>query len=275
MKINYCIGTWSGTRARIPFDDSFIRRHIDHLNTLQHQIDQITIGHPENPDETPEYTKYLRSLTSLDTGTPIVVHDTPNQGMSYGQWSRIFLKYRNQFTHYLFIEDDYVPMLDDFDSIMARMLEQKGCGYLCGLMLDQSGRFGIKKVCHAAISNGIATSETLQSIVDQQGHLTPETPAPRGFMGEDQVRFSVYITKSGFSIDDYSDQFASPYYSFNNNLRIYGPGKLNLIVPLQCFEDRLWNIDAFYVNGRKNSFKNTPFNPRVPFESHPNQGSRR
>lgn len=130
-KINYVIATWGQERKGLVKSYPYLAKHIDQLNKVRHSFSQVTIGRPRCPNELPNYTSCIDNLKSLKDGTPIVVHEMPNEGMSYGQYSRIFDLYRDQFTHYLFMEDDYVPVEDDFDTILADMFDEKEkCGYL-------------------------------------------------------------------------------------------------------------------------------------------------
>jgi hypothetical protein len=251
-KINYCLGTWSGERGGVPFDDSYLRRHIQHLNNLQHDLSQISIGHPKNPHESPEYTKYLRSLTALDDGTPIVVHDTPNRNMSYGQWLHMFQCYGNQFSHYILMEDDYVPAKDNFDSILHDMYEEKhkscNCGYLCGLIYDRSGRYGQVLKRHAGVSNGITSTPVLQAVVK-------ECVIPMPTAGHDQIRFSQQFIKSGFTIDDYLDQYRTAYYRIGKLVCIFEPSKKDLIIPIQCLDSSVvFDIEEWFENENKRSY---------------------
>ena len=260
IKTNYCLATWSGPRKGIPMDDSFLRKHIEHLNTIKHSLSQVTIGHPRYDSEDQQFTTYLRGLSSLDDGTPIVVHYAPNKAMSYGQWSRIFELYRKQFTHYIFIEDDYVPVKDEFDSTLVNMYEKKRkddplLGFLCGLVL---GRGLTKKhPLHAAISNGISSSDVLQEIFKKFGTLVPYNAV----YSAAQVKFSRFILETGFSLDDYLDQYRSVFYKSGKKIAEYlgeEESKDDLIMPIQCLKPETpWDIMVHTFDNKKWEYSST------------------
>jgi hypothetical protein len=258
----YCIAAWSGPRKCLDFDDSYLRRHIDHLNNIKHNLLQVSIGHPRNPDEAPEYTEYIRSLTKLSDGTPIVVHDLPNQSMSYGQWSRIFQYYGDRFSHYIFIEDDYVPVKNHFDSILVDMFdgmsESDNCGYLCGLVFDRTGRYGEVARMHAAVSNGISSARVLQTIVDKFDFLVSKYSSTH--MGV-QIDFSSRFCKSGFGISDYLDRYQTVFKPRKTKwITIYGPGRENLIVPVDCLDPNArWHIETISEDGIIKRYRNSTF----------------
>jgi len=133
MKFHYVIGTWSGDRSRSHLDTGkfYIKEHIKQLCSLKHNLDRITVGYPKNPKEDPEYKQYMNSLGSLDLGIPITVLPTPNVGMSYGQYSAVFEKFGTECEYYIFMEDDYVPVIDYFDEKLLEILMEKDCDYIC------------------------------------------------------------------------------------------------------------------------------------------------
>jgi len=254
-KINYFMATWSGQRAKTQFDDSHLKKHIAQLNRVKHNLSQITIGYPRNPDVTPEYHKYILGLKQLDDGTPIVVIPMPNLGISYGQYSRMYELCRNRFDYYIFVEDDYVPVLDEFDLVLVNMLDALGdsCGLLCGVVYDdQPGRYNKKIVPrHAAVSNGIATSASLEKIRRRLGELFPQN----SWGGDAQVKFSQNFLKSGLQILDYVDQYPVKYYSHDKGLWIFqeapdDPPRPDIFIPSQCLDlDRLWTVEWRFKTG--------------------------
>jgi hypothetical protein len=218
----YAMASWSGSRTNVTFDDSYVERHIEQLKKIKNNITQISIGNPDNPSKRLEFEEYIKSLTNV-SGVPVVVHDVPNIGRSYGQWSRMYEQYRNQFDYYIFVEDDYQPALDNFDTVLIDMYEKKNCGFLCGLILDKTGRYGIKAERHAGITNGIASSSALEKVRDRFCCL----PHDMGEYANGQIIFSNGFLESGLSIAEYIDtgEYRALYYDQNEKIRIYGPNK--------------------------------------------------
>lgn len=215
----YTMASWSGSRSEVSFDDSYVERHIEQFKKVKNNITQISIGNPFNPSKRTEFEEYIKSL-KFANNVPIVVHDLPNIGRSYGQWARIYERYRTQFDYYIFVEDDYQPVLDDFDSVLIEMYEEKKCGFLCGLVLDETGRYGIEGPKHAGITNGIASSKVLEKVRDHFCCL----PHDMGDYANGQILFSNGFLEVGESIEEYidTDEYRSLYYDHSNNIRVYG-----------------------------------------------------
>lgn len=228
MKINYMLAAWSGDgNGRYP-NDFFIKQHIEKLNTIPHSLSQVSVGHPHNPEELKEYTDYIQSLKALDDGTPIVVFPMENNGRSYGQYSRMFDACRDQFTHYIFIEDDYIPCLDGFDVKLANMFDNiENCGLLCSLFVNN----------HAAISNGITSYEVLNNMWDKYGilYLLQEGK----YKHISQKKWSYMFMNAGYEIHDWIHEYRSLYHRHSARPRSYTDGVHHddIIVPIQFWEN--------------------------------------
>lgn len=240
VKVNYLIGTWSGLRNNAEFDDGVLKRHLAKLDQVEHSLSQISIGHPHNPDERREYTNWIMSLKETAKGVPIKVHSVPNNGRSYGQWSHMFNCYRDQFTHFIFIEDDYVPVKNNFDQILVDSFDYQyqvsRCGFLCGLVLDKSGRYGtVMEQKHAAIANGISSNTVLKEV---WRHFQMLPHDQKGY-SDGQVLFSQGFLKTGFTLQEYLDQYRCLYWQHADKIRWYWDGKHNedLIVPIQYLDN--------------------------------------
>ncbi len=219
------LGTWSGHGCGRSPDDFFIRQHIEKLNTISHSLSQISVGYPHNPKELIEHTDYIQGLKALDDGTPIVVYPMENNGRSYGQYSRIFDACRDQFTHYIFIEDDYVPCLDGFDVKLKNMFEgMQNCGLLCGMYSNN----------HAAISNGITSYEVLKKMWGKYGVLYFVQDE---YTNQAQKEWSYMFMNAGYEIHDWIHEYRSLYYQHSRKPRSYSDGvhQNDIIIPIQCW----------------------------------------
>lgn len=239
-KINYVIATWSGSRRhgndRHVTDRTFyIKEQLDSLEKLKHNLSQITIVVPYNPAEPPYLRDYLNSLPPVLGGTPLVVVDRENKGQSYGSYSHIYGLYRDQFDYYIFIEDDYIFVEDAFDhTLVSTFNNRKNCGFLCSLAKNFDGRQ------HAAISNGIASSASLEMVWKHHDGRLPHGDIKKGYMALPQLLFSWGFLDAGLTLQDMTDEYDAPFNELGNMI-VYGQGsKLthslrykNLIVPIQ------------------------------------------
>lgn len=204
---------------------------------------QITVGYPHNPDDTEEYKKFMSSLIEVGD-TPIVVMDMENKGLSYGQWSRIFDHYRDEFSHYIFIEDDYVPVLDNFDQELHDMFEEEDCGFLCGLYANDGDNFGhgVCRTPHSAISNGISSCQILDKVHGTNGFFLQNAKD-----SQQQVGFSKGFTDAGYAIKDWLHKYRCLYWPHKEIFRMYWDNSMkDIIVPLQFLEEgKDWGFDKF------------------------------
>lgn len=240
QKINYVVATWSGPRwlGIQPWTNGFLQLHLEKLEQVKHSLAQISIGYPYNPDEEPSYSQWIQKLCAKN-GTPITVYPVPNRQQSYGQWSRIFEACRDQFTHYVFIEDDYVPVKNGFDQILVDMYESKrkdNCGYLCGSAWPGKSPNQII----AAVSNGISSTDVLTKIWEENKSLLS------GNQGRHcQIYFSKAFTDNGFTIRDYMDRFRCLYEKHKVLQQFWdGEHDEDLIVPLRFLIDPNAKIDS-------------------------------
>lgn len=237
-RVNYILSTWSGQRWGLPFDDGYLIYHLQQLKKVKHKLDQITIGRPENPSEGGKYKYYIDNLERIGhlNGTPVIVMDCPNRGRSYGQWSRMFERFMDNFSHYIFIEDDYAPVMDNFDEILVGLYEdhfiKDKCGFLCG-MVDGKGRyFDDPAFCqHAAVSNGISRYCVLKDVYERFGCL----PHDQHDYCAGQLIFSDAFVDVGYTLQDWLDKYRSLYWaSGEDGIRTYGnPDLPDIFVPIQ------------------------------------------
>jgi hypothetical protein len=228
-------------------DDSYLETHIKQLTQTPHNLAQITITHPHNPNERPGYTKYINYLKGLKhlNGTPLVVIDCDNIGRSYGQWSRVYDRYRDNFDYYLLIEDDYLPWSPYFDAILVEIFKEKllktNCGYLCGKVWGKN-RFlpGESDAIHAAVANGLVSSKALKDVWKHFGEL----PHDKEEYSAGQLIFSDAFYEVGYTIEDYTDKYKCMYWSSSERaIVVFGnPHDMNILMPVQWINGTNFNF---------------------------------
>lgn len=249
-RVNYVIACWMGPRmsedARQVQDRSFfLRTHLARLSELKHQLDQITVVLATGGE--PTHEAYATGLTQVGD-TPVVVLSRPNECYSYGSWEHAFVTFGDAFTHYIFIEDDYIPCFDDFDRQLVDISKKKKA-YVCSLHGWQQ--------THAAISNSIVASSILQNVLPTQlVNLVRSIPqSSRGYYS--QIIWSKGFCESGYPIEDWTDTNSSPYWT-GSEIRWYGhPSLMCLLVPIQAVghivnivDGRTRLVGALDMNGR-------------------------
>lgn len=240
-RINYVLATWSGQRRPgHTKNGNLTYQHFQYLERTQHQLSQITVGWPNNPKEPTAYSQWMQQLNGKQyNGASVVVEAMKNEGYSYSQYSKIYAKH-SDFDYFIFTEDDYLPVIDNFDVELVRMFEEErtknNCGYLCGLVEKVGFRRGRKDgPYHAAISWGITSSEVLKRIgeipFDKKGH-------------HQQVVFSCGFTNAGYTLQDVLKEYCCPYYRKSTTLEYHGDSEKPVIVaPIQyAIQSNLYKV---------------------------------
>ena len=85
------------------------------------------------------YYKNYYNITDIinETNINIKLIECENYGYSPGQWLKAYELYLETFDYYLFIEDDYCPGMDNFDSVLIDIYKKKfdkEIGLLCSLV---------------------------------------------------------------------------------------------------------------------------------------------
>jgi len=196
----------------------YIKKQLASLDELEHNLSQITFVLAGGDC----------AFTFPDKigNTRLSVLQRDNWGYSYASWWHAYLLYKDNFDYYIFLEDDYMFMQNDFDSYLISKFKAEGCSYLCSFIRDNPR--------HAGVSNGIADYKTLADAEQKLGHILPGFPT-KMFPGagiRSQLLFSESLLKIG-SLADFSGDYRIP---FNHADKLVFYGKLDgkdLIIPLQ------------------------------------------
>jgi len=138
MKINYVIATYNGESKRChisPNPKDILKCHIQKVIKLSSKISQITIMKANSSNYYKEY--YDIEDIQNTTNIPIKIIECENFGYSPGQWLKAYELFKNDFDHYLFIEDDYCPNMENFVEILLECYKNKfpeNIGLLCSLV---------------------------------------------------------------------------------------------------------------------------------------------
>jgi hypothetical protein len=137
MSINYIIATYNGYCKRdykFPLPKNVLKTHLNKIISFKSNISQITIMKAESDNF---YDTYYDINDIIEMSKiPIKVIDCENYGYSMGQWLKAYELFPN-FDLYLFIEDDYCPGMDNFDSILLECYNKQfpdNIGLLCSLV---------------------------------------------------------------------------------------------------------------------------------------------
>ncbi len=167
MSTNLIIACWSGPRRNerdellsiVPYPTTrvgHVQKQITTLSHYRHQLTQITLVVPPYSEEPDNFTRYLGMLPSEIGGAKLEVYRSPsNLGWSYGSWNSAVQHYQG-FDHYLFLEDDYAFVKDNFDTILIDSLENHEnheIEFMCNFCY----------LPYAIVTNGITSGKILKN----------------------------------------------------------------------------------------------------------------
>jgi hypothetical protein len=224
MSTCYVIATYQGPRRYR--DGGELSRHLDQLNRLPHKLDHVVV-----------VNNYDYAAQKIQTfGAELI--ERPNVGGSYGAFNAAFKRHHDKFDYYIFVEDDYVPVAKEFDTILHALIMPK-TGYLCGLVANfPVYHEGMRlSVPHAAISNGIARTSALLAVERYFGNL-PYSNAPSDY-GKDemsQVLFSNAFLYAGYELQSWLPSFCTPAMRAGGMVIHGSSDKPALIAPIEWLD---------------------------------------
>jgi len=206
IKTNYIIATWNGVRVK-PVDQLYyedvLKNHLQILLNTKHNLSQITIMRPYNDLENGYYT--------IDGYGDVKIIGCKNEYQSYGQWLKAVEIYLDNFDYFIFIEDDYVPNVDNFDTKLIDIYKEGS--YLCSTVSGSGDN------AHCAISNGIISNNTIRNLItkikyNQWLDNFSSKNLELVFNGTNHQRaFSRYLAENGITLVDYRNDYMVDYYA--------------------------------------------------------------
>lgn len=127
-KINYVIATWGGRYRMGSNRTKLLETQLNRLFELKNSLSQVTLVKPiveGNSNE--EYYNIPKELMDK-----VVVLERPQNDNAYGQFFYAYETYRDEFDYYIICLDDYVPNIDNFDTILLELLKNRNVDYVCG-----------------------------------------------------------------------------------------------------------------------------------------------
>lgn len=223
------------------------------IEKITNNLSQITIVWPENRDLF-SYRKFMENLDgSQINGVPVKVLKANNEFQSYGQYVHAFKVFGSSFDYYIFTEDDYVPVLNDFDQILVdqfdQMYDQKRCGYLCGFSCPCNAT----NSPWAAVSWGITRSDVLLDIDFNTEQLKLKLDGSIvTYYAKFQFLFSCIFLNGQYTICDVVNRYKTCFYrTSEDSSSFFGDDQSpELISPIQLQKTQFLYPESFLETHR-------------------------
>lgn len=238
-KVCYVVSFWLGKR-RVEiqeYDDNkffFLEKQLYFLEKFKNNIDTVVFNFNLVYEHFDLFTHIFNLLPKKIKNSKIEINVRQNVGMSYGGFSEVFLKYRNDFDYFIFNEDDYIFIEHNWDSyLLNKFKSTKNCGYLSMIVSESDSSYPK----HASHSTGISSSLILNKLIDNFGEL-PHSKSEDYFNNElyGQIKQTNEIVKLGYDIFDVRDDYKVLFlnhekqiieYHKNNHKILIQPSHLN------------------------------------------------
>lgn len=236
-RVNLVVACWGGPRrtpdAQYEADRAYyLKQQMDSLSRFKHSLSQITFV--STGGDTDNYYRYLERVVGKD----FEVIQRPNYGMSYGSFDAAWQADRS-FDYYIFLEDDFVFVRDNFDTEMVKYFQAlPDCGYLCQLSWGKISP-------HPAIFNGMASRECLSKLDVLPGAMAVgsdtisfygavETAGQRGW--------GIKVQEIGLKVYDMGRKFRAPFVEADGSMICWHPeAPYYIITPTQMYQNVLEN----------------------------------
>lgn len=230
-KINYVITTWAGPR-RAP-NSKYLKDHLINLLSLKHNLSQITIVKPVLSEYDTTYYEVEDLIKRFKCNVKILEkHD--NLGQSYGQFFYAYETYKDEFDYYIFVEDDYMVDIDNFDKILVdEFISQEVDGYLA----SYCGPTPSEPTGGCSISNGIISTHCMSKIYKKIPNPISVLNGHKGFVC--QLNFAKMIPDCQMHFKDFSHKYRVAYYG--NHIIQYGRTDTDesIFIPHQMYNPKI------------------------------------
>ena len=233
-RVCYVISLFFGDRRNTdqPLYDSnrlcFLEKHIELLSKLNHDLRKIIFNINTEDGDYENINKALKIIPKSIKNSEVEVRVRKNIGMSYGAWSDCFLENMGKYDYFIFNEDDYFFVIDNFDKILVDKFNSKlDAGYLCGIVAE---RKHIGQPLHAAHATGISSNKVLSEVFEKFGEL----PHSKSNNYEDveensQVVQTNVMIEMGYNLYDLGDEFKINY-DYTGNITEFFPQNSKIIL---------------------------------------------
>jgi len=222
-EVHYVCAFWEGPRRYVKGSPIYLPYQLKALSEIEHNLTHIWFVFNGERTSTIEIPTHLRD-------TPVSVIYRKNIGLSYGALSDIHAMGVTE-GYYLFIEDDNVPALDNFDQRLLDLMTPE-CGWLCTLIADSG--FGR----HAGIATGLLRAACLDWIAMKSptGRVQYSMTSDHYDAHAGQVGLSRAVLDTGYTIEDTSAHYRASFWD-NRGVTEHAPQNTEaLFLPVQALD---------------------------------------
>lgn len=224
MAIRHLIVTCWGGERRNCLDENYnrdrgyyIRKQIEFLSSVPHNLDRITFANNIDPHESVEFRKAIRSIPPRIQSATVDVYEQENKGMSYGLFDSVCKQdFPNLSEYYFFTEDDFLFVHPNFDTHLIDLINTEyGIGAVCDYVSGYPP--------HPAISCGLYHKELIRRLLSAFGSLPCDNnkSVSRDYgvhEQQGQVGWGIRMSQLGISFIDVRSKFTIAFQEFTGTI---------------------------------------------------------
>jgi hypothetical protein len=226
-KVCYVVNFYLGDRRKTVTnyqDDRlfFLKKQIDTLYEYSHSLSKIIFSFNIRQEDYKYVSEIFRITPKYIQGTEVEIHFRENFGMSYAAWSDAFDRNEDKYEYFVFNEDDYFFVENNWDSYLVNKFNSLGdCGYLCMVLREPHHWNDYKK--HAAHSVGISSNFVLKQVKNKFGFLPHSKKGDYQSNEKDgQIAQTFSMLELGFNIYDVREDYRVAFgWTEPDNIDIY------------------------------------------------------
>jgi hypothetical protein len=206
--INFYLGDRRKTVSNFHTDRLFfLRKQIALLNLYEHKLSKIIFNFNMREQDYSYVSQIFKITPKTIQNAEVEISFRKNYGMSYGAWSDAFDRNEDKYDYFIFNEDDYAFVENDWDSYLVNKFNSyEDCGYLCMVIREPHHWNDYKK--HAGHSTGISSNKVLKDVKNKYGYL-PHSKEGDYTSNEQlgQVMQTFVMLELGYNIYDVRDDY--------------------------------------------------------------------
>jgi hypothetical protein len=236
----YIVSFYFGKRRRtVPEYEKdrllFLKKQIETLQTYYHNLDNIIFSFNLEPDHYSYLNEALKIIPPFVQNSPVEIIIRENLGFSYSAFSESFEKNRKNYDYFIFNEDDYFMVENNWDEYLIRKYQDlPNSGYLCAMARGEGDTWNDNKK-YAGHTFGIASTPALNKVWDKYGSLPNSYELDYKIQERVQIDFSHSFIEVGLEVYDIREEYRVPFAMTGQNdndiWRLFWWNEKDLIVP--------------------------------------------
>lgn len=221
-KINYIVALYCGARMSKKYSLLtaknklyFFSKQVEALNKFGEGIDLVSFVF--NVDSLEQQNEIINSLSFTNIAFKYELFFRENVGASYGAWMECIHKNVNKYDYFFMIEDDYVPICNNFYEPFINKCTDK-IQYVCCRAVKET----VDLYAHASISNGLITATVCKNLINTSKSVFKiyDSNNYETFY-KIQREFLHLYSELGFELSDISENYSIPFYDSSKDRIVY------------------------------------------------------